>query len=177
VTHDRPSIAILAAAESSASVLYGLYDVLLSVGAMYPEMTTGKSGDALLDVSIVAATGEPFRCFGNVLVEPGAAVGELNLPDVVVVGDMYTPIDVVPEGRWAVETAWLRQVYAQGALITSVCTGSVLLAQAGLLDGRTCASHWAYRDLFKAAYPEVTLLPNAILDLRHERDGIITAAA
>lgn len=172
---NRPRVVILAAPESSASVLYGLYDVLLSVGAMYPDMTTGQSGDSLLDVSIVAATGEPFRCFGNVLVEPGAAVGDVESPDVVVVCDMYTPIDIVPRGRWTVETAWLRRVHEQGALIASVCTGSVLLAEAGLLDGKTCASHWAYRDLFKSAYPQVTLLPNAILDLQHELEGLITA--
>lgn len=175
MTAKRPRVAILAAPESSASVLYGLYDVLLSVGAMYPDMTTGQSGDALLDVSIVAATGEPFRCFGNVLIEPAAAVSDVHAVDVVVVCDMYTPIDTVPSGRWAVETAWLRQMHEAGALIASVCTGSVLLAEAGLLDGRTCASHWAYEDLFTSAYPRVTLLPNAILDLGHEADGVITA--
>jgi transcriptional regulator GlxA family with amidase domain len=175
VTVDRAKVVILAAPESSSSVLYGLYDVLLSVGAMYPDMLTGRSGDALLDVSIVAATSEPFRCFGNVLVEPAAAVADVESPDVVVVCDMYTPIDVVPDGKWAVETAWLRRTHERGALIASVCTGSVLLAAAGLLDGRSCASHWAYRDLFRSAYPQVTLLPNAILDLSHEREGVITA--
>ena len=58
---DRPRIALLAAPETSASVLYGLFDVLLSVGAVYPDMTTGVPGDAMLDVSIVAATAEPFQ--------------------------------------------------------------------------------------------------------------------
>ena len=175
VTAARPRVAILAAPESSASVLYGLYDVLLSVGAMYPDMTTGHGGDALLDVSIVAATAEPFRCFGNVLVEPSAAVADVTAADVVVVADMYTPIDTVPSGRWATEASWLRQMHGAGTLLASVCTGSILLAEAGLLDGRTCASHWAYRDLFISAYPQVKLNPNAILDLGHEADGIITA--
>jgi transcriptional regulator GlxA family with amidase domain len=175
VTTARPRLAILAAPESSASVLYGLYDVLVSVGAMYPDMLTGKAGDALLDVSIVAATREPFRCFGNVLVEPSASVDDLDQVDVVVAADMYAPMDATPHGQWATEAAWLRRVHDDGALIASVCTGSILLAEAGLLDGRTCASHWAYRDLFTSAYPQVKLLPNAILDLSHEADGIITA--
>lgn len=172
---DRPRVVILAAPESSSSVLYGMYDVLVSVGAMYPEMLTGKAGDALLDVSIVAATREPFRCFGNVLVEPHAAVGDVGPVDVVIAADMYAPIDAPPKGHWATETAWLRRVHADGALITSVCTGSILLAEAGLLDGRSCASHWAYRELFASAYPQVRLLPNAILDLSHESEGLITA--
>lgn len=175
MTDARPRLAILAAPESSASVLYGLYDVLVSVGAMYPDMLTGKAGDALLDVSIVAATREPFRCFGNVLVEPHAGVDDVGPVDVVVAADMYAPIDAPPRGHWAAETAWLRRVHAGGALIASVCTGSILLAEAGLLDGRTCASHWAYRELFASAYPKVRLLPNAILDLGHESEGLITA--
>ena len=175
MTDRLPRLVILAAPESSASVLYGLYDVLLSVGAMYPDMTTGRTGDALLDVSIVAATKEPFRCFGNVLIEPSAAVDEVEGVDVVVVCDMYTPIDTAPRGHWATEVAWLQRMHAEGALIASVCTGSVLLAEAGLLNGRSCASHWAYRDLFTAEYPQVRLQPNAILDLTHESEGVITA--
>jgi len=168
-------LAILAAPESSASVLYGLYDVLVSVGAMYPDMLTGKAGDALIDVSIVAASKEPFRCFANVLVEPAAAVDDIDDLDVVVAADMYAPIDAPPAGNWATETAWLRRMHSKGTLIASVCTGSLLLAEAGLLDGRSCASHWAYRDLFASAYPRVRLLPNAILNLRHESEGLITA--
>ena len=44
--HRLPRIALLAAPETSASVLYGLYDVLLSVGPMWPDMTAAESGDA-----------------------------------------------------------------------------------------------------------------------------------
>jgi hypothetical protein len=66
----RPSIALLAAPETSSSVLYGLYDVLLSVGAVYSDMTTGQPDESLLDLKIIASDDKPFRCFGNVLVEP-----------------------------------------------------------------------------------------------------------
>lgn len=171
----RPRIALLAAPETSASVLYGLYDVLLSVGPMWPDMTAAGSAEALLDVSIVAATAEPFRCFGNILVEPHAAVSDVDEVDAVVVCDMYTPIDTPPHGRFQVEIDWLRRMHAAGALLTSVCTGSLLLAEAGLLDGRSCAGHWAYRDLFRSAYPKVRFGPQEILDVSSERDGLITA--
>lgn len=171
----RPRIALLAAPETSAAVLYGLHDVLLSVGPMWPDMTGAEPGDALLDVSIVAASAEPFRCFGNILVEPHAALAGVGELDAVVVCDMYTPIDTPPRGRYAVEIEWLRRVHARGALVATVCSGSLLVAEAGLLDGRSCACHWAYRDLFQFAYPRVRFLPGEILDVRHERDGLITA--
>lgn len=171
----RPRIALLAAPETSPSVLYGLYDVLLSVGAVFPDMTTGKPGDAMLDVKIVAAEMEPFRCFGNVLVEPHAAISSIDHVEVVIVCDMYTPIDTAPHGRYPREIDWLRRMHADGSLIASVCSGSLVLAEAGLLEGRQCAGHWAYGDLFREHYPEVSYNEHAILDLTSEDEGVVTA--
>ncbi len=171
----RPRIALLAAPETSASVLYGLYDVLLSVGPVWPDMTAAESGDALLDVLIVAASAEPFRCFGNILIEPHAALRDVGELDAAIVCDMYTPIDTPPHGRFDREIEWLRRVHESGTLVATVCTGSLLLAEAGLLDGRSCAGHWAYRELFASAYPRIRFLPGHILDVSQERHGLITA--
>ena len=171
----RPRIALLAAPETSASVLYGLYDILLSVGAMWPDMTAAEPGDALLDVVIVAVTAEPFRCFGNIVIEPHATLDEAQDVDAIVVCDMYTPIDTPPRGRFLAEATWLRSRHARGTLVSSVCTGSLLLAESGMLDGRSCAGHWAYSGLFRAAYPSIRFRPGAILDLSSEPEGLITA--
>jgi transcriptional regulator GlxA family with amidase domain len=171
----RPRIALFAAPETSASVLYGLYDILLSVGPMWPDMTAAEPGDALLDVVITAATPEPFRCFGGILVEPHAALADAGDVDAVVVCDMYTPIDAPPRGRYAEEAEWVRRMHADGVLLATVCTGSLVLAESGLLDGRSCAGHWAYADLFGSAYPRIRFLPGAILDLSSEPEGLITA--
>lgn len=171
----RPVIALFAAPETSAAVLYGLYDVLCSVGAAWPDMTSASPGDALLDVRIVAATPEPFRCFGNVRIEPHAAITSVEDVDVVVVCDMFTPIDAAPRGRYPAEAAWLRAMHGRGALIASVCAGSLLLAESGLLDGRSCAGHWAYVDLFASAYPRIRFRAGSILDLSNEAAGVVTA--
>jgi transcriptional regulator GlxA family with amidase domain len=171
----RPRIALFAAPETSPAVLFGLYDVLSTVGAVYPDMTTGVEGDALLDVKIVAADPTPFRCIGNVLIEPDASIDDDGTYDVVIVCDMYTPITTAPRGRFAREAAWIRRLHAGGALVSSVCTGSLLLAEAGLLDGRTSAGHWAYADLYGAEYPQVAFDASAILVTASEADGVITA--
>src|SRR5512140_2520381 len=112
--HRRPRVVLFAAPETSASVLYGLYDILLSVGPMWPDMIAAQTGDALLDVQIVAATPEPFRCFGGILVEPHAALADVHEVDAIVVCDMYTPIGTPPRGRFAVEAAWVQRQHAAG---------------------------------------------------------------
>jgi len=170
-----PVIALLAEENTSPSVLYGLYDVLYSVGAVYPDMTVGEPGPEALDVRILSQTGRPFRCIGGVLVEPHAAICDIEQVDAAVVCDMYSPIHSAPVGAYPKITAWLRALHARGTLLCSVCSGSLVLAEAGLLDGRDAAAHWAYGEIFALAYPKVRLQKNDILCLSAETDGIVTA--
>ena len=171
----KPRIALLASPETTPSVLFALYDVLISVGAVYPDLTGRKVGKPLLDVQVVAADAQPFRCFANILIEPHAAISSLDRVDAAVVCDMYTPIETAPRGRYAAEIDWLWRMHARGALIASVCSGSLVLAEAGLLDGRQCAGHRAYRDLFRRQYPKVNYRADSILRLDSEAEGAIAA--
>ena len=171
----KPLIVLLAAPETSASVLYGLYDVLLSVGAVYADMVAGTPGDEQLDVRIASADGKPFHCLGNIPVEPHTAADSLETLDAVIVCDMYTSIYDVPNGRYPREIAWLRKVHQDGAMLTSVCSGSLLLAEAGLLDGNEATAHWAYRDMFQRHYPKVAFRNESILCLTAETNRIVTA--
>ena len=122
----RPRIGLLAAPESSAGVLYGLYDVLISVGPTWPDMTALESSEPLLDVSIVAATAEPFRCFGTIPVKPHIAIEDAGEFDAVVVCDMYTPVHTALRGRFVEEVAWLRRKRDEGALLAERILGAEL---------------------------------------------------
>ncbi len=171
----KPLICLLATPEASPAVLYGLFDVLGSVGAVYADMTTGVSGDELLEIKIVAASREPFRCFGNVLVEPHAGIDDINEADAVIVCDMYTPIDAPPRGKYQREIEWLKKMYIDNAILTSVCSGSLILAETGLLDGLEAACHWAYRHMIREHYPKITWREESALNLTATNKRIITA--
>jgi transcriptional regulator GlxA family with amidase domain len=58
---------------------------------------------------------------------------------------------------------WLRERHAEGALLCSLCTGSFLLAETGLLDGGRAATHWAFQGLFAERYPAVEIVEHAML--------------
>lgn len=109
------------------------------------------------------------------LVEPHVAIDEVANADAVVVCDMYVPVDQSPRGRYPDEVAFIRRVHAEGALIASVCSGSLVLADTGLLDGHDTASHWAYRDTYRRHFPAVNLRPQDVLTLSGEDGRIITA--
>jgi AraC family transcriptional activator FtrA len=67
----------------------------------------------------------------------------------------------------------IRRAHARGARIISLCTGSAVLAQAGLLDGRRAATHWAECEVMTRAYPTVQFDP----DVLYVDDGDILTSA
>lgn len=67
---------------------------------------------------------------------------------------------------------WLVSHYRKGAEIASLCIGTFILAATGLLDGKTCSTHWFYANEFRRLYPRVTLADHKILT---EAEGIYTS--
>jgi len=172
---EKPLICLLTSRETSASVLYGLYDVLGNVGPDYEDLFGGAVEDPLLEVKIVSLSPDPFVCLSGVPVHPQASLEDVERADVVIVCDMYTPVNESPLGKYPNEIQWLKRMHARGALLCSVCSGSTLLAESGLANGCELTSHWAYRDMFNEYFPQVTMKPGLILNLSAEKNRLISA--
>lgn len=173
---DKPLVCLLSSQDTTASILYGLYDVLGNVGPDYKELLGGMFEDSMLEVKIVARSADPFNCLNGIQVQPHAGIDEIETADVVVVCDMYTPVDQSPLGKYNPEIKWLRRMHGRGALLCSVCSGATLLAESGLLNGYEVSSHWAYRDMFREYFPQVKWSPNTILNLSAEKERLVTSA-
>ncbi|MBP5969134.1 MULTISPECIES: GlxA family transcriptional regulator [Pseudomonas] len=52
---------------------------------------------------------------------------------------------------------WLREQHARGATLGGVCVGSLMLAESGLLDGRSATTHWTSTKAFAERYPKIML--------------------
>jgi transcriptional regulator GlxA family with amidase domain len=111
---------------------------------------------------------------GQVCSDSGCSIiAELPLadtgsPDIVVVPGSLTSFTDAARNESIV--GWLREVSVGAQYMTSVCTGALLLAAAGLLDGRTATTHWAARDLL--AELGVSVVPERVVDC----GSVITAA-
>ncbi len=68
---------------------------------------------------------------------------------------------------------WLRATAPKARRFGSVCSGALILAQAGLLDGKRVTTHWAVARRLQLMYPKVAVEPDAI----HLRDGKLRTAA
>ena len=71
---------------------------------------------------------------------------------------------------------WIRATAAMARKVTSVCTGSLLLAQAGLLDGKRATTHWGALDLLQEISDSRGADISVQRDLRFVDDGVITSA-
>jgi len=161
---DEPiRIDLLALDESTPAPLYGLFEVLASVGVW--ETLTGEPAPAPpVAPRIVARQRGVFESVvAGLRIEAHAALADATDAAVVIVSDVSLPLDSDPRGRWPAETAWLRERFAAGAIVCSVCTGSLVLAEAGLLDDQEATSHWSVSHTFRDRYPAVRLRPERIL--------------
>ncbi|MEV5987067.1 GlxA family transcriptional regulator [Streptomyces sp. NPDC052051] len=68
---------------------------------------------------------------------------------------------------------WLRAHGRRPERLVSVCTGAILLARAGLLDGRRATTHWAYCETLARQHPEIDVDPDPI----YVRDGSVATSA
>ncbi len=99
-----------------------------------------------------------------------ATYDDVTDPDVVVVPGGQGTRRLIGEGDPIID--WVKQVHATTRFTTSVCTGSLVLAAAELLDGLTAATHWGATDLLE----DYGATPTGERVVEHLDERIITAA-
>ena len=172
-----PTMQLLATRHASASTLFGLYDLLTSVGSFWELCVSDTPPRPTFNVQIVGPTREPFRCASGILVEPDFALADAPQADVVIVPGMnVTWKERLPPEEQPVFD-WLIAQHLAGTRITAACTGAIYLAETGLLDGLEVTTNWAYDDLFLRMFPKVRLRTDQTICFTHPRHGIVTAGA
>ncbi|WP_304171238.1 DJ-1/PfpI family protein [Phenylobacterium aquaticum] len=157
--HARPLVAILADPSGTETTdLIAPYAILAESGAV--------------DVQVVSSDLAPVPLMPGIgRVKPQASRDSFDRahpegPDMVIVPYMMRIDDPA-------RSAWLRTQARRGARIVSICDGALVLASAGLLDGRQATAHWASRKTRLKRWPKVAWR----MDARWVDDGRITTTA
>ena len=66
---------------------------------------------------------------------------------------------------------WIEKQHRQGAEIASICTGAFLLASSGLLDGKTCSTHWSAAGDLRTMFPKINVQTDKLIT---DENGIYT---
>jgi transcriptional regulator GlxA family with amidase domain len=134
-------------------------EIFHSAGALWHELQ-GRPPQPLFRVRTVTVDGRPVASPGGLSITPEAALAEVERTDIVIVPTTGVEFDTRLAEAGAVLLPWLRKQYDQGALVTGICMGSALIAEAGLLDGRTATAHWAMGDQLAERWPLVNWKPD-----------------
>ena len=168
-----PVVAILAFAETAASAVHGMYDLLMSAGHDWGAVVDGSPGARLMKPLIVARSADPLTAINGVQIAPHATLAQCTAPDVVCVPELALAPGETLDDRFAQELAWLAQCYAAGATLATACSGALLLAEARLLDGQEATTHWAYCDVLQRRHPTVKVRPQRTLVVSGEGQRLI----
>ncbi len=132
-----------------------------------PESRRSDEG-APLNVFTVAKTAETVRATGGLQVVPEFSFADAPAIDLLVVPGGFGTRPLLEDDE---TLDWIRRVAARTRHTTSVCTGSLLLARAGLLAGKRATTHWAAHDLLESLEVDVARDQRWV-----DEDHIITSA-
>ncbi|MGW4170342.1 GlxA family transcriptional regulator [Streptomyces chartreusis] len=153
------------------TVLFVLFDAVQSLDVTGPlEVFMGAEQHAPGTYRIRTASldGAPVRTSSGLTLVPDRALGDpLDAHTLVVPGGQGTRS---PDPALV---GWLREHGPRAERLVSVCAGAILLAAAGLLDGRRATTHWAYCDKLARDHPDVEVDPDPI----YVRDGHVATSA
>lgn len=168
-------VAILALPEATASVIYGMYDLFRGAGRDWGIVTTGEPGPELMRPQVVSSRAGSFVAANDVRIAPDATLEQCIAPKIVCVPEVAITPGARIAGRFDAEVAWLRSCHSYGATIATACSGAVLLAETGLLDGCEATTHWAFSDAMRTQYPGVRVLPQRALVVSGEGQRLVMA--
>ena len=120
-------------------------------------------GPAFFELFTVAESMETIEATGGLRINPTYSYDTAPTPNVVV---------IPAHQSGAATVAWIRKTAKEADLVMSVCTGAFVLAETGLLDGKTATTHHGSYDDLAASYPKI----DVVRGLRFvEHDHVATA--
>jgi transcriptional regulator GlxA family with amidase domain len=172
---DPVSVLILAVPETAGSVLYGMVDVLCATGNIWQTLVRTEELPAQFSVRIVTTRDKSFCCGNGIPVNAHATIEENPAADILILPEMWLGPEQHLKGCYGEVMNFIRQKHAEGSYIYSACSGAVMLAETGLLDGSAATSHWGYQDLFAREYPQVRFEPAPSICFADEAGMVVTA--
>ena len=168
-------VLIVAVPETAGSALYGMIDVLMAAGNIWETLVRSGTKKNLFDVSIVSTYKRSFSCGNNIPVCPDYSIRDNPSASIIILPELWLGPDEDIKGRYPALMEWIKQQYKAGSMLYSACSGAIMLAETGLLDGCPATSHWGYQELFRKHYPRVDFQPGPNLVFSDSAGRIVTA--
>ncbi len=120
-------------------------------------------GEDLLKIQLVGISDTVEFYDGIFTVKPHTNIAAVAKTDLIIIGalDNNDYLYSIQQNQPIID--WIAKQYKEGAEVASMCTGAFLLAATGLLDGKSCSTHWAADNTFRTMFPKVYLQTDKLI--------------
>ena len=152
--------------ENNLSSIVGTYKIFTRANEYWKK--AGKRELFKIELAGISKNVEFYN--GLFTVRPHTNISSITKTHLIIIPSLnYNYQKTVKENKLLIE--WMEKQYKHGAEIASICTGAFLLASSGLLDGKSCSTHWAVADNFRTMFPNVNLQTDKLIT---DENGIYT---
>src|SRR5690606_3840073 len=151
---------------NNLSSIAGAYKILTRANAYWKS----KHRREVFKIQL-AGTRKRVRFYDRLFsVQPHVNIADIHKTNLIIIPSLNHNYESSVKRNQAV-IEWIKAQYLKGAEVASICTGAFLLASSGLLDGRSCSTHWSAADDLKQKFPEVDIKMDKVIT---DEGGIYT---
>jgi transcriptional regulator GlxA family with amidase domain len=135
------------------------------------EFLKNAGKEPIFNVQLVGLTKEVQVTDGLFSIHTDAMLADAKKPDLIIIPAISGNLDkaiALNQGF----IPWIVRNYKDGAEVASLCIGAFLLAETGLMNGKSCSTHWLFANIFREKYPDVELTDDKIVT---EQNGLYTS--
>ncbi len=152
--------------ENNLSSIVGAYKIFTRANAHWQE--TAKQ--ELFTIQLAGISKEVGFYEGLFTVKPHTHISAITKTNLIIIPSLnHNYANALKENKLLID--WIEKQYKDGAEIASICTGAFLLASTGLVDGKSCSTHWTAADNFRSMFPKVNLQTDKLIT---DENGIYT---
>lgn len=138
------------------SSVAGSYEILSGANAYWKR--TGKK--PMLEICMAGFVPELKTDAGFFSIHP-VDITRIKKTDLLIIPSISYEDNLIREN--AALITWIKEQYKNGAEIATMCSGAFLLAATGLLDRKTCSTHWDLADKFRQLFPNIDLQADKLI--------------
>lgn len=132
----------------------------------------GLSKEPLFEIDLVGMSKTPHTYNRLFSVTPTRTIDEVEKTDLIIVAGIVGNLDEQIRLNYPFVNWMKTQRVQHNSEIASLCRGAFLLAETGLMHGKSCATHWLTHDKFQKRFPNVKLIPEKVIS---EENGIYSS--
>ena len=152
--------------QNNLSSIVGAYKIFTRANAYWKE--TGRK--ELFTIQLAGLSEKVDFYEGLFTVKPHTNISAITKTSLIIIPSLNHNYEkAMRDNKLLVD--WIGKRYRDGADIASICTGAFMLASSGLLDGKSCSTHWAVADNFRSMFPKVNLQTDKLIT---DENGIYT---